>query len=273
MLRRPTRGCSDVALIPKPQFPNVPQLPGVPQLRRSLLPNFAPGPPAILTGIIAVGRLVLALTAKPTWGIYKISPPKIEPATDEVDGDGNPLLDTVVVEPPAVPVIEPDSYRRMQNESNSDVTTAPIQDGSFASYNKVANPFELRLRLFKAGTLKQRQDFLDTLDQIANSADLYRVVTPERIYASMSIEGYRLVREGNTGAYALAEVEISFVEIRQVQPQYTSTAEGTQNAKAASAQPVSNAGSVNAVPPPNSIRTKVDAVLAPLRRLSSVLGN
>lgn len=257
--------------IPKPPFPNVPKLPGVPQLPRS--PFFPPGPPPGLSGIIAVGRLALALTSKPQWGIYKIEPPTSEP-TATVDPDtGEDVLDTVVITPPAPPVIVPDNFARLDYQQEWDVGTMPAQKGAFANYNKVASPYQLKLRMTKGGTLKDRQEFLATLETISASLDLYKILTPERVYQPTNIFGFRVVREGARGAYYFAEVEISFMEIRQVAALYTTTAQNTQNAKQPSALPVNNMGTLNATPPTTRVQAAINTVLAPLRSLAAIIGS
>ncbi len=177
-----------MAFIPKAQFPNVPQLPGVPQVRRSN--TFPAGPPPILNAAIALGRLALALTTKPQWGIYKIVPPTLNPPTPP-DGE----LPEVTVTPPAPPVIVPDSFTRMDYGQEWDVTDAPVQDQAFATYNKVATPFEITLRMVKGSTLASRREFLDKLETLGGTLDLYRILTPERTYMNCNILGYRLVRE------------------------------------------------------------------------------
>jgi hypothetical protein len=147
-----------------------------------------------------------------------------------------------------------------------------VQEGAFASFNKVATPFEIRVRMVKVGTLAQRQQFLETLDTISRSLDFYRILTPERSYLNTNITGYRIVRDGARDAYCLWEVEVSFVEIREVQAEYSSTAANTANAKTAAARPTVNRGTLNAIPPASRIATAVDKALAPLRGIAHVIG-
>lgn len=259
-----------MAFIAKPKFPNVPNLPGVPQVPRS--PFFPPGPPPVLTGAIALGRLALALISKPQWGIYKMPtpPPDAEITVDE-DGEQE-LPEVTVYAQPAPPVIAPDSFTRFQFDHEYDIGTAPVQQGGFAAYNKVAQPYQIRLRMTKGGSLKERQEFLEKMEAITASLDLYRILTPERVYNDCNIVQCRTVREGARGAFFFAEVEIGFIEIRQVTAQYTDTAQNTANAKNPSALPVSNRGTVNAVPPATRVQSAFDAVLSPLRSLSRELG-
>lgn len=252
--------------IPKPEFPNVPKLPGVPQLNRSNF--FPPGPPPALTGIVALGRLALAITTPPTWGIYKTSKPDVTQQDLAPEGE----LPEVVVRPKPPPVLVPDSFSKAQYKQEFDLPTVPIQEGAFASYNKVATPYEMTLRMIKAGSLRERQEFLEKLETIAASLDFYNIVTPERTFVGSNITSWRFVRDGARDAYALTEVEITFVQIREVAAQYTSTAAKTADAANPSAQPVVNKGTLNAATPISRVGATVDAVLAPLRRLSALLG-
>ncbi len=251
--------------IPKPPFPNVPQLPGVPQLPRSN--TFPPGPPPALNSVIAVGRLLLALTTKAQWGIYRIPPP-LPPAPVPPDG----VLPEVVVTPPNLPVLVPDNFRRLDYGQEWSITDAPLQNGAFASFNKVASPYDITLRMAKGGTLASRREFLEKLESIGTSLDMFRIVTPERTYNNCNIQGFRVVREDSRGAYFLDSVDVTFREVRTVTAQYTSTAANTVNAQNPSAEPVNNLGTLNAATPASRVSAAVDRVLAPLRRVASIIG-
>lgn len=206
-------------IIPKVDFPNVPDLPGVPRLPRS--PRFPPLVQAVL-GIVE-GIIWDMLTDKPVWGIF--------------DEDG------------AI-VIQADSVLDFSYRGDARVSNFPVQDGTFASYNKVVNPYEAMIRLTKGGTEAERAEFLDTLEEIATGTDLYNVVTPERTYlsANVSMTGYR--REANNGANLLI-VDVMLTEIREVSPQYSKTE--VQAAAQPSGTPPVNSGKVQPVPPTTSI--------------------
>lgn len=217
-------------------FPNVPKLPGVPQLNRS--PAFPAGPPPALGGVIALGRLLLAFLSKPQWGIYADDPPRVNAPTDD--------LPTVTVRANNPPVVVPDSIRRFAYKNEWNVSDFPIQNGGFASYNKVNNPFDITLRMTKGGTLKQRTTFINQLTDIAGTTSLYKIITPEKTYFSCNVIGFSIVREEQRGAYFLAEVDVSFREIRFVNAEYTNTAQDTANAVDPSALPPVNTGAVQA---------------------------
>lgn len=221
-----------MAFIPKPTFPNVPRLPGVPQVRRSPLFPANPGP-IIGTGV-ALGRLWEALTAQPTWGVFR----QQDPATDE---NG---VQTVTVRGNLQPVVTPDSVLDFGYRNDYDVADYPVQDGGFVNYNKVSLPYEASVRFSKGGTKEERRQFLAQLEDILVTTDLFYILTPERTYVDVNPIRLEVVRRGASGAYFLTEVDLFFREIRSVKAQYTNTAVATENAQNPSAQPVDNNGTV-----------------------------
>lgn len=228
-------------------FPNVPKLPGVPQLNRS--PQFPAGPPPSLNGVIALGRLALALLSKPQWGVY-LPASATPPGT--LDADGTPTV-TVTSKPDTL-VLHPDSIRRFNFNNEWDVSDFPIEQGSFASYNKVNNPFEIQLRMTKGGSLNDRKEFLQQLEDVAGSLRLYKILTPEKVYLNCNVTRYTINREEASGAYFFAEVDVFFREIRTVTQQYTTTAVTNLNgAKDPGAQAPVNNGSVAAAEAPTAV--------------------
>lgn len=232
-------------------FPNIPKLPGVPQLNRSL--QFPAGPPPALSGVIALGRLALALLQQPKWGIYANDPPRVDDAGD----DG---LQTVTVQSRATPVVIPDSIRTFDYSNEWNVADFPIEQGGFASYDKVNNPFEVTLRLTKGGSLRGRTDFIAQIEAIAGSLSLYKILTPEKTYLNCNVISWKMRRQEQQGAYFLAEVDITFREIRFVVAEYTTTAANTQDAKEPAAQGPTNIGSVAATTAPPAVVTSAEGV-------------
>lgn len=236
-----------MAFVPKPPFPNVPRLPGVPQVRRSPLFPANPGP--VIGTAVALGRLWEALTAPITWGVFRQQ-------DTQTDAAGVP---TVTVRGNLQPVITADSVLDFGYRNEYDVADYPLQDGAFANYNKVALPYEASVRFAKGGTKEERREFLNQLEDILVTTELFYILTPERTYVDVNPVRLEVVRRGAGGAYFLTEVDLFFREIRSVQPQYTNTAVATQNAQNPSAQPVDNNGTV-AGERPNPVPAITDVV-------------
>lgn len=232
-------------------FPNVPQAAGVPQVVRS--PAFPNTTPPALGTALALGRLALALTRDSGWGIYRDF--AVEDLTARRDFDQRHADDPPEDKPKFIgvvrgtqkPVLVPDSFMDFGYRQEWTVTTAPMELGGFAAYNKVNNPFEASVRLIKGGSLKERHDFLAKIDEIARSLQLYKIVTPEKTYLACNISRYEVTRKGAGGAYFLAEVDIFFTEIRTVTSEYTFTTYNTEAAQEADAVAVKNFGVKQAV--------------------------
>jgi len=238
-----------VAFIPKPPFPNVPQLPGVPQVRRSSL--FPASAPPILNIPIAIGRLWQAFFAQPVWGIFE--QPEEQPTTVGEDG-----IETVTVRSqPLKRVVTPDSIGEFGYRNEYDTSDYPVQKGGFADYNKVANPFEISLRLRKGGNKDERAKLIEEIEAIVGTTLFYQIMTPERTYRNCNVTRYEISRRGAGGAYYMSEVDIYFKEIREVEAEYSVTSVATANAASAAALPAINNGIRQALRIPTSLVTQV----------------
>jgi hypothetical protein len=161
-------------------------------------------------------------------------------------------------------VLFPDSVLEFSYRREFDVSDFPVQEGAFASYNKVIKPFEIQLRFSRSGTLQNRQSFLATLEDLVQSLDLYTVITPEGTYPDCNPQRYEVTRRGAQGAFFLTEVDLYLVQIIQVTAQFANTAVSplasgvTQyialpNAQSDSAQPYSNVGTVQPQDPNSAL--------------------
>ncbi len=223
--------------MPRIQFPNVPKLPGVPQLLRSAANSALPAPVA-LAGV-ALGRLALAFTSSIQWGIF-------DPGTD----GGEPRM-----------VIQPDSIMDFGLRNDYNVSTFPIQQGQFASYNKVATPVELVLRVTKGGTKADREQFLRDVESTSFGLRLLNILTPERTYSGYNLTRYEITRRGVEGAFFFAEVDLFFLEIRQVIASYTTQSAATANSGVDAALPPSNQGQLQPQTPASTTSFDPDGSL------------
>ena len=129
----------------------------------------------------------------------------------------------------SIPLLLSDNVTSVKHQNTSKVSNAPVERGSFASYNKVGDPFTVTVQMTKgSGGVFMRGAFLALLDALANSTDLFLVITPEAVYPNMAITGYDYAREASDGA-RLLKVNIHLAEVRQVTVKYTKTkSEGAQ---------------------------------------------
>lgn len=110
------------------------------------------------------------------------------------------------------PVVIADNVVTMEYRQDWRISTYPQENGAFASYNKVAMPFEAKLKFTAGGTLANRQEMLDSIAAIADDTNLYDVITPERIYPSCNITHFDFKREAKD--VGLLSVEVWLEEVR-----------------------------------------------------------
>ncbi|MFY1028185.1 phage baseplate protein [Actinobacillus seminis] len=122
-----------------------------------------------------------------------------------------------------IPLLLADNVKSVKYQNKSKISTAPLEMGSFAAYNKVVDPYIVDVVMTKgSGGVAERGAFLALIDTFANSTDLYMVITPESIYPNCNIIGYDYVREAGDGA-RLLKVNLHLQEIREVEVQYLQT--------------------------------------------------
>lgn len=179
------------------------QLPGVPPL-----PFYG----AVSAIVLDIQSIASFFTSDPVWGVF--------------DENGNL-------------VFEVDSVQDLRAEARSRISEFPVEEGEFASYNKVQEPDTVRLRLFKStGGETARTAFLVLLDAAKKQTFKFSVVTPEKTYLNACIEDYSYRRDADSGANAII-ADVSFKEIREVAITYTDAAlSDTKVKNAASADPV-----------------------------------
>ncbi|HGM9698243.1 TPA: phage baseplate protein [Proteus mirabilis] len=119
-----------------------------------------------------------------------------------------------------VPLLLADSVISLQYENKSRVVNAPIERGTFASYNKISDPWKATVQMSKgSGGALERGAFLAQLEILSKSTLRFIIITPEFVYKFANIVGYDLAREAKDGA-TLIKVNVHLEEIREVTVSY-----------------------------------------------------
>jgi hypothetical protein len=106
----------------------------------------------------------------------------------------------------------------VSNESQA--PSNPIEEGSFANYNKVQTPASLSLTLAVQGTDFELETVLDKLNRFSGEASKLIVVTPSVIYDNLTLVQYSYRRSAEQGA-TLLTVALTFTEVRETRVQVT----------------------------------------------------
>jgi hypothetical protein len=206
-------------------FPNVPFVPGVPPLPR------VPGFVGVVVDLLVQDALaILGFGFEQEWGLF-------------LDG---------------APAVTAESVVSFEFKKSFSISDYPVEEGSFESYNKVQRPFDVRLRFSTGGSTADRQDLLESVDEICDSLDLFDAVTPEATYENLNPVSYSYRRTASSGL-GLLVVDVFCEQVRvSASSSFTSTASGqttqTQGLTTAdtkteiSVRPLSNTRSINAAP-------------------------
>jgi hypothetical protein len=195
-----------MALIP---FPNVPQVPGVPAIfRETTIPSL----PELVN--IGLGGLADLFFGTPLWGLY-------------TQGGQQAVVF--------------DSFLGVRFRNGGRISSFPVEQGGFSSFNKVDTPYDAAIRLAHSGDLASRNVMLAVLERIVRSTELYSVVTPEIVYVSANLVNYSYTRDTRGGSSQLI-VELFLEEVRQ-----TAAAQFSETEEPSGADPQSN-GQVQAFP-------------------------
>jgi hypothetical protein len=206
-----------------PAFPNVPIAPGVPPVLRSVGNTEV----SVVSALVSVDSLLdLVFPRALQWGIF--------------DQNGNPI-------------VVGDAVVSVDFRGEFDVPDYPVEQGGFASYNKVAHPKDIRVTVAADGTTISPAQMLQAVDASVASTALFSVGTPDAIYASMSLTHYDYRRTSQNGAQMIT-VDVWATEIRM-----TATITSGSNAQTPSGMsPVSN-GTVQPQPPTASQSSSLGA--------------
>lgn len=149
----------------------------------------------------------------------------------------------------------------LEMSAEGKVVSTPIEQGSFASYNKVPSPTTIRATLGVEGEDWNLHSVVDTLFELKDGTELVDFVTPVREYQKYTLEKFSYQQAAEKGVNVLY-VEINLSEIKEVEPQYTDaqasapiTQKGAKNPANVSTQ---DKGKQQAKPPRDSLWYKLN---------------
>ena len=108
-------------------------------------------------------------------------------------------------------------------EKSSRLPDEPIEQGSFATYNRVIEPRSITCRLAVKGKAADLQTAIDRLTTLSENDEKITLTTPEQSYKNMMLESFDYRRDASNGRGVLY-VDLRFKEIREVASQQTTTA-------------------------------------------------
>lgn len=158
------------------------------------------------------------LSAHPKFGVYK------------EDGAAAVDVDTVLA---------------LDHSRNANIPDFRLQDGAFASYNKIQNPMMHRVTLVKSGSEMERRALVEWLEKNVSTPTVFNVVSNEYTFKKVSLVGFRSPREAHSGTVTRLVVDCEFREVRDVEVKYYDASTGdvdTTNAQRVQDRPTVKSG-------------------------------
>lgn len=119
-----------------------------------------------------------------------------------------------------IPILLADSVLGMSHDAGASISNLPIEQGSFASYNKVNNPSMATVQMAKSsGGSLSRGLFLTQLETLLKSTLKFHIITPEYVYMNYQIIGTNLARTASEGT-TLLKVNLDLQEVLEAKVQY-----------------------------------------------------
>lgn len=161
-------------------FPNVPNAPGVPAL-----PRAAGVVSAVVQLLVSDALSLFSGLDSPSWGLF-------------LDG---------------VPVVTAESVVSFDFKKGARISSFPVENGGFESYNKVQQPYDVRLRFATGGTEADRQALLESVAAAIRSLSLMDAVSPEAVYPNVNPVHYDY-RRTHVNGVGLLQVDVFCEEVR-----------------------------------------------------------
>lgn len=111
-------------------------------------------------------------------------------------------------------VISADTVTSLDYKQEWAISDYPVERGAFESYDKVALPYDARVRFAAGGAAANREALLSSIAAVAGTTEVFDVVTPEAVYISATISHYNYTRTARQGL-GLLQVDLWLLQVVQ----------------------------------------------------------
>ena len=120
-----------------------------------------------------------------------------------------------------IPIVLADTVVSMNYDAGSSISKYPVEQGSFASYNKVNAPSMATVSMSKgSGGPEERGTFLAELETLLKSTISVHTLTPEYVHFNYQIVGLNYARSAKDGA-TMITVNVDLEEVLEAKVEYS----------------------------------------------------
>ena len=149
------------------------------------------------------------------------------------------------------PIIVADSVSTVDFKEEWSISDHPVERGAFASYDKVAIPYDFRIR-YTAGSFAQRAALIASIAAVAGTTAIFDAVEPEAVHPSVTLSHYDYRRTARSGL-GLLQVDVWCLWVQQV------GASGITNATAPDGNDPQPGGAVQPAPVSKGVTDDIDS--------------
>ena len=143
--------------------------------------------------------------------------------------------------------LEFQSMLEISVNEDSSLPSEPIEQSSFASYNRIVEPLDVKVRLGIQGYPSKLQSVIDRLSDMRKGTEKVSLITPSASYEDLMLQGFDYRKDNHSGHNVLI-VDLTLKEVREVptilttssvsEPEPTVSADSTADGSCASAEDV-----------------------------------
>lgn len=160
------------------------------------------------------GTLLEPSASKPQY-ILKIQPEGGGETGAETEGTSTGLMGTDNT-------VAFQSMLEMSGSESSSLPEEPIEQGSFATYNRTIEPITMTCRLALQGKPSEIQDVITRLQELKAGTEKLTFILPMASYENMMLESFDYRRDDHSGHNVLI-VDVRLKEIREIEDQKTTS--------------------------------------------------
>ena len=110
------------------------------------------------------------------------------------------------------PVVTADTVSSFSYKQEWAVSDYPMEQGAFASYDKVQIPYDIRIRFTAGGSSANKTALLKSIQNIAPGTTIYSAITPEATYSSVTVSHLDYIRTAQNGV-GLLQVDVWCINV------------------------------------------------------------
>lgn len=111
--------------------------------------------------------------------------------------------------------VEFQSMLEISVNENSNLPSEPIEQSSFATYNRIIEPLDIKTRLGIQGYPSKIQSVIDRLSEMRKGTEKVSLITPSASYENLMLQSFDYRKDNHSGHNVLL-VDLTLKEVREV---------------------------------------------------------